>query len=106
MQKLNLSRKLFDFEEQSSDESTDSVIYISSDSDLDLDWFLDRSADQEDPARSKSSPMPIGGRVMTTEGLDEETTAGPSSSQPIPSTTVKFGLNHFDKKMCSHPLER
>ena len=35
MQKFNLSRKLFDFEEQSSEGSADSVVYISSDEEED-----------------------------------------------------------------------
>ena len=49
MQKFNLSRKLFDFEEQSSEESTDSVIYISSDSEEEVSdsWDSDWSTDTE-----------------------------------------------------------
>ena len=47
MQKFNLSRKLFDFEKQDSDRSTDSVIFISSDSEKevsdswDSDWSIE-----------------------------------------------------------------
>ena len=73
MQRFNLSKKLFAFEEQSSEESADSVIYFSSDSedevssDWDSDWSTDTKAlinrvEQE----VKSNPILIAGRVMTT----------------------------------------
>ena len=51
MQKFNLSRKLFDFEEQSSEGSADSVVYISSDEEedevsdsLDSNWSTETEA--------------------------------------------------------------
>ena len=49
MQKFNLSIKLFDFEEQDSDHSADSVIYISSDSEEEVSdcWESDWSTDTE-----------------------------------------------------------
>ena len=75
MQKFNLSRKLFDFEEQDSDRSTDSVIYISSDSEeevsdsWDSDWSTDTEALINGIEREvKSSPIVIGGRGLTVEG--------------------------------------
>ena len=41
MQKFNLSRKLFDLEEQSSEKSSNSVIYISSESEDKTSWSWD-----------------------------------------------------------------
>ena len=79
MQRFDLSKKLFDFEEQSSEESADSVIYISSDSEdgvssnWDSDWSTDTEALISRIEREvKSSPILIGGRIMTTEELEDE----------------------------------
>ena len=73
MQKFNLSRKRFDLGEQSSEESTDSVLYISSDSEDEVSdsWDSDWSTDTEMlisriEREVKTSPILIGGRIMTT----------------------------------------
>ena len=96
MQKFNLSRTFFDFEEQSSEESTNSAIYISSDRQEDvLDfWDLDWPADAE---------MLIN---MTMEGIDGELEAGSSSSQSVPVTTPKLSLQYFQEEMCYAPSKR
>ena len=106
MQRFNLSKKLFDFEEQSSEESADSVIYISSGSEDEIssDWDSDWSTDTEAligriEQEVKSSPILIAGRIMTTEGLDDEMEAGPSNAQPVPPSTPKLGFKYFDKKL-------
>ena len=70
MSKFNLSRKLFDFEEYDSDNSDNSVIYISSSEDESSDWETDCSTDTEQliarvEREVTSSPILIGGRVMT-----------------------------------------
>ena len=113
MQRFNLSKKLFDFEEQSSEESADSVIYISSDSedkvssDWDSDWSTDTEALISKIKREvKSRPIPIAGRIMTTEGLDDELEAGPSNAQPVPPSTPKLGFKHFDKEKCLAPSKK
>ena len=87
MQRSILSKKLFDFEEQSSEESVDSVIYISSDSEDEVpsDWDSNWSTDTEAlisriEREVKSSPILIAGRIMTTEGLNDEMEAGPSNA--------------------------
>ena len=110
MQKINLARKFFDFEEQDSDHSTDSVINISSDSDGETSesWDSDWSTDTEKLIKRiehevKSSPILIGGRAMTVEGHDNEMVAGPSNSQLEPSSTPKLGPKYFDKKLCYTP---
>ena len=51
----------------------------------------------------ESSPILIGGRIMTTEGLDDETEAGPSNPQPYPPSTPKLGFQYFDEKLCYAP---
>ena len=68
MQRFNLSKKLFDFEEQSSEGSADSVIYISSDSEDEVssDWDSDWSTDTEAlisriEREVRSSPILIAG---------------------------------------------
>ena len=110
MQKFNLSRKLFDFKEQDSDRSMDSVIYISSDSEdevsdfWDSEWSTDTDALINRIKREvKSSPILIGGRAMTVEGPDDEMVAGPSNSQPGTSSTPKLGPKYFDKKLFYAP---
>ena len=70
MEKFNLSKKLFDFEEYDSDDSDKSVISISSSEDESSDWESDCSTDTEQLVAGierevTSSPMLIGGRVMT-----------------------------------------
>ena len=114
MQRFNLSKKLFDFEGQSSEESADSVIYISSDSEDEVskDWDSDWSTDTEAlinriEREVKSSPILIAGRVMTTEGLDEEMeAAGPSNAQMVPPSTPKLGFKYFDKEKCLAPSKK
>ena len=113
MQKFKLSRKLFDFEEQSSEDSAECVIYFSSDEEeeatysWDSDWPTDTEAVISRIEREvKSCPILIEGRVMTTEGLDDEMEAGPSSSRPNPATTPKLGFKHFDEKLCYAPSRK
>ena len=84
MSKYNLARKLFDLD-YDSDESNESVIYISSSESEASDWETDCSTDTEQlVARIErevvSSPMLIGGRIMTVDLPEEEedTEAGPS----------------------------
>ena len=48
----------------------------------------------------KPSPILVGGRAMTVEGLDDEVVARPSNSQLEPSFTPKLGPKYFDKKLC------
>ena len=110
MRKFNLSRKLFDFEEQDSDHSFDSVIYLSSDSDEEASesWNSDWSTDTKALIKRiehevKTSPILIGGRAMTVEGLDDELVAGPSNSQLESSSTPKLDPKYFDKKLCYAP---
>ena len=106
MQRYNLTKKLFDLEEDS-ENSVDSVIYISSDSEnevsssWDSDWSTDTEAIIERIEREvKAAPIPIVGRGMTTEELDDEMTAGPSSVRPVPPSTPKLGVEYFSKEMC------
>ena len=113
MRRFNLSKKLFDFEEQSSEESADSVIYISSDSEDEVssDWDSDWSTDPEAlinriEREVKSSRILIAGRIMTTEGLEDEMEAGPSNAQPIPPSTPKLGVKYFDKEKCLAPSKK
>ena len=113
MQRFNLSKKLFDFEEQSSEESADSVIYISSDSEDEVssDWDSDWSTDTEAPISKierevKSRPILIAGRIMTTEGLDDELEAGRSNAQPVPPSTPKLGFKYFDMEKCLAPSKK
>ena len=110
MQRFDLSKKLFDFEEQSSEESADSVIYISSDSEDEVssDWDSDWSTDTEAlinriEREVKSSPILIAGRVMTIEGLDEEIEAGPSNAQMVPPSPPNWALNTLTRKSALHP---
>ena len=112
MQRYNLAKKLFKLEEDSKS-STDSVIYISSDSEdgvssyWDSDWSTDTEAIIERIEREvKAAPIPIAGRGMTTEGLDDEMTAGPSNVQPAPPSTPKLGFEYFNKEMCMAPSKR
>ena len=70
MQRFYLTKKLFTFEEQSSEESTDSVIYISSDSEdevsstWDSDWSMDTEAIIDRIEREvRATPIPITGRA-------------------------------------------
>ena len=113
MQRFNLSTKLFNFEEESSEESTDSVIYISSDSEdeassaWDSNWSTDTEAIIGRIEREvKAAPIPITGRAMTTEDLDDELGAGPSGAQYIPPSTPKLGFEHFNKEMCLAPSKK
>ena len=99
-------------EEQSSCSSPDSNIYISSSSDegqsdgWDSNWSLEtvdniKRIEQE----VTSSPMLIGGRIMTTGSLEEQITASPSSAQTNLATTPKLGLKYFDEKLCYAPTK-
>ena len=113
MQRFNLSKKLFEFEEQSSEESAESSIQSSNQqessvsSDWDSDWPTDTEALIKRIEREvKSSPILIAGRVMTTEGLDEEMEAGPGTAQMVPPSTPKMGFKYFDKKKCFAPSKK
>ena len=84
MQKFNLSRKLFEFEEQSSEDSGESIIYISSDEEENAidsyysNWSTDTEALISRIEREvKSIPILIAGRVMITEGLANEMEVAP-----------------------------
>ena len=85
MEKFNLSRKLFDMDGFESSDSGDSVIYISSSEDEYTEaWETDCSTDTEQliariEREVTTSPMLIGGRIMTTEIPEEdEMVAGPA----------------------------
>ena len=72
MSKYNLARKLFELEAYDSDDSERSVIYISSSEEESSDWETDCSTDTEQliariEREVTSSPMLIGGRIMTME---------------------------------------
>ena len=90
----------------SSDASEDSVIYISSgDEHPSGDRESDYSTDTKElVARIEkevaSSPIMIGGRVMTTGSMEEEIVAGPQSSPPV---TANFNRAYFDEKLCYAP---
>ena len=105
MSKFNLSRKLFDFEEYDSDNSDKSVIYISSSEDESSDWETDCSTYTEQliariEREVTSSPMLIGGRVMTMDEPEDEARARPSTPQMEEGVTPKLGLKYFDREMC------
>ena len=111
MNNFNLARKLFDLEDCDSDESTESVIYISSSEDESSDWESDCSTDTEQlVARIErevtSSPMLIAGRVMTTEATEDEMVAGPSTSRASAETTPKLDHKYFDLERCYAPSKR
>ena len=103
MNKYNLARKLFGLEESDSDDSERSVIYISSSEGESSDWETDCSTDTEQlVARIErevtSSPVLIGGRIMTMEeSSEDEPKAGPSSSQIRTDMTPKFDHKYFDE---------
>ena len=113
MQRYNLTKKLFDFEEEDSESSANSIIYISSDSqneassDWDPDWSTDTEAIIDRIERKvKAVPIPIAGRGMTIESSDDEMAAGPSNVQPVPPSTPKLGLDYFNREMCLAPSKR
>ena len=112
MQRYNLTKKLFDFEEDS-ESSANSVIYISSDSEdevsscWDSDWSTDTEAIIDRIEREvKAAPIPIAGRVMTTEDSGDEMVAEPSNTQPILPSPPKLGFEYFNKEMCLAPSKR
>ena len=105
MSKFNLSRKLFNLEDCDSDESTDSVIYISSSEDESSNWESDCSTDTEQlVARIErevtSSPMLIAGRIMTVDATENDMVAGPSTSRANAETTPKLNHKYFDLERC------
>ena len=107
MQKYNLARRIFDVEEKSLCSSPDSIIYksCSSDEEQSNGWDSGWSSETEDMIERierevTSSPMPIGGRIMTTGSLEELMTAGPTTPQTTLVTTPKLGLQCFDEKIC------
>ena len=112
MQRYNLTKKLIDLEEDS-ESSVDSVIYISSDSENEVSssWDSDWSTDTEEiieriEREVKAAPIPIARRGMTTEEVDDEMAAGPSSALPVPPSTPKLGFEYFNKEMCLAPSKR
>ena len=112
MSKYSLARKLFGLEESDSDDSERSVIYISSSEDESSDWETDCSTDTEQlVARIErevtSSPMLIGGRIITVdEPTENEPEAGPSSSQAQTDLTPNLDHKYFDKEMCYAPPKK
>ena len=71
---FNLTKDLFEFEEQSSGVSASSVIYISSDDERetsdswDSEWSPDTEAKIDRIEKEvKACPILIGGRIMTTD---------------------------------------
>ena len=112
MKKYSLARKLFCLEESDSGDSKRSVIYISSSEDESSDWETDCSTDTEQlVARIErevtSSPMLIGGRIMTMdESTEDEPEAGPSSTQMQTDVTPKLDHKYFDKEMCYAPKKK
>ena len=109
MSKYNLARKLFELEAYDSDDSERSVIYISSSEEESSDWETDCSTDTERliakiEREVTSSPMLIGGRIMTMEeSSGDEPEAGPSSSQMRTDVTPKLDHRYFDQEMCYAP---
>ena len=112
MSKYSLARKLFGLEKPDSDDSERSVIYISSSEDESSDWETDCSTDTEQlVARIDreviSSPMLIGGRIMTVdEPTENEPEADPSSSQTQTDVTPNLDHKYFDKEMCYAPPKK
>ena len=106
MQRYNLTKKLFDSEEEDSESSANSIIYISSDSenassDWDSDWSTDTEAIIDRIEREvKAVPIPNAGHGMTIESSDDEMAAGLSNIQPVPPSTPKLGLEYFNREMC------
>ena len=113
MQRYNLTKKLFDFEEEDSESSANSVIYIASDSEneasssWDSDWSTDTELIIDRIEREvKAVPIPISGRGMTTEDSNKEMVAGPSNAQPVPPSTPKLGFDYFNRKLCLAPSKK
>ena len=111
MSKFNLSRKLFDLEGCDSDESTDSVIYISSDEEESSYWESDCSTDTEQliariEKEVTSSPMLIAGRIMTVDTTENDMVAGPSTSKTDTEMTPKLDHRYFDIDRCYAPPRR
>ena len=112
MSKYSLARKPFGLEESDSDDSERSVIYISSSEDKSSEWETDCSTDTEQlVARIErevtSSPMLIGGRIMTVdEPTEDEPEAGPSSSQTQTDVTPRLDHKYFDNEMCYAPPKK
>ena len=111
MSKYNLARKLFDFEGYESDDSSKSVIYISSSEEESSDWETDCSTDTEQliariEKEVTSSPVLIGGRIMTMDEPEDEARAGPSTSHAEEGTTPKLGIKYFDREMCYAPQRK
>ena len=109
MSTFNLSRKLFDFEEYDSDNTDKSVIYISSSESEASDWETDCSTDTEQliariEREVTSSPMLIGGRVMTSDIPEEDVLmVGPSTSDTNAEMTPKMDHKYFDLERCYAP---
>ena len=102
------SGKLFEKAELSSDSSSNSVIYISSDEETSDGWDSDWSTNTEEKIRRvetevMSSPILIAGRIITTGSVEDEMVAGPSSCQPQQDKTPKLDKRYFDEKLCCAP---
>ena len=111
MSKFSLARKLFDVDEFESSDSGDSVIYISSSEDEYADdWKTDCSTDTEQliariEREVTSSPMLIGGRIMTSEISEEGAlTAGPSTSGATVEETPNRVHKYFATRNLQHDL--
>ena len=113
VQKFNLTKDLFEFEEQSSDQSASSVVYISSDDEKetsdswDSEWSTDTEAIIDRTEREvNASPILIGGRILTTENSDDEMQPGPSGPLPTLPTTPKLRHEYFDRDLCYAPSKK
>ena len=88
------------------------MIYISSCEDESSDWETGCSTDTEQlvariEREVNSSPMLIGGRIMTVdEPTEDEPEAGPSSSQTQTDVTPKLDHKYFDKEMYYAPPKK
>ena len=109
MQSFILARKLFDINGADSEDSDNSVIYISSDEDDSSDrWEFDCSTDTEQlvariEREVSASPRLIGERIMTVEDEEEEMVPGSSSGGQLDVVTPKLNHNYFDREMCYAP---
>ena len=111
MSKYNLARKVFDLEEFDSYGSEKSVIYISSSESEASDWETDCSTDTEQliariEREVTSSPMLIGGRVMTSEISEEDVlVAGPSTSGANAEKTQATVMRKFQQLSVRTPKQ-
>ena len=106
MQRYNLTKKLFDFEEDESESSANSVIYISSDSENEVSssWDSDLSTDTEAiidriEREVKVVPISIAGREMTTEDSNDEMVAGAQQCSACSALYPQAGLRKLRQRV-------